>query len=104
MRRLPFGDVGARLNIGKSSYVGASALAFQMINELQIRDGTVYGLGTDARFALPRGTHVGWSFSVYRHDNAQPLTETDWSQMRGSFFVEWTLGSNPDQKRIAGTK
>ena len=98
------GDVGARLNVGKSSYIGASALAFQMINELQIRDGTVYGLGTDARFALPRGTHVGWSFSVYRHDNAQPLTETDWIQMRGSFFVEWTLGSNPDQKRIAGTK
>ena len=96
------GDVGARFNLNKSSYIGASALAFQMINELQIRDGTVYGLGTDARFGLPRNTHVGWSFAVYRHDNATPATETDWSQLRGSFFVEWTIGANPDQKRIAG--
>ena len=98
------GDVGARFNLGQSSYIGASALAFQMINELQIRDGTVFGLGTDARFAMPRGTHVGWSFAVYRHDNALPTTETDWSQLRGSVFVEWSIGANPDQKRIAGTK
>ena len=98
------GDVGARLNLGKSSYIGAAALAFQMINELQVRDGTVFGVGTDARFALPAGTHVGWSFAVYRHDNVSPATETDWSQLRGSFFAEWTVGSNPDQKRIAGAK
>jgi hypothetical protein len=98
------GDVGARINLNQSSYIGASLLAFQMINELQIRDGTVYGLGTDARFGLPRHTHVGWSFAIYRHDNAQPATETDWSQLRGAMFVEWTLGSNPDQKRIAGAK
>ncbi|HEY0673274.1 MAG TPA: hypothetical protein VGD27_13445 [Longimicrobiales bacterium] len=98
------GDIGARLNLGESSYVGASAVAFQMINELQISDGTVYGLGTDGMFSLPGATRLGWHFAVYRHDNRLPTTSTDWSQLRGSVFVAWTVGSNPDGKRLAEAK
>jgi hypothetical protein len=98
------GDLSARLNLGSSSYIGASAMAFQMINELHISDGTVYGFGTDAAFALPGAARLGWSFAVYRHDNRKPTTTTDWSQLRGSMFMEWTVGSNPDEKRLAKAK
>jgi hypothetical protein len=97
------GDVSARLNFG-ANYIGASAVAFQMINELQVRDGTVYGLGTDGLLKLSADTRVGWSFAAYRHDNTLPVTTADWSQLRGSVFVEWSVGSNPDGKRVAGAR
>jgi hypothetical protein len=98
------GDVGARINFGTSSYISASAVAFQMINELQVRDGTVFGVGTDGMFGLPGSSRLGWSFAVYRHENEEPVTTNDWNQVRGSVFLEWSVGSNPDRKRIAGAK
>lgn len=98
------GDVSARLNFGSSSYLSASAVAFQMINELQISDGTVYGVGTDGRVGLPGSSKLGWSFAVYRHENEKPMTITDWSQVRGSIYMEWSVGSNPDQKTVARAK
>lgn len=95
------GDVTAQLNLGGSNYVSASALAFQSAYELQVRDGTVYGLGTDAGFKLSDAARIGWSFAVYRHENEKPATELDWNQMRGTVWMEWTVGSNPDIKRVA---
>lgn len=95
------GDVNAQFNINQGSYLGFNVAAFQMINELQISDGTVYGFGTNAAFKLPRDTRIGWNFAVYRHDNVKPATTTDWSQLRGTLFIEWTVGSNPDQPRVA---
>jgi hypothetical protein len=98
------GDINAQLNITEGSYVGFNVAAFQMINELQISDGTVYGFGTNAAFKLPHDTRIGWNFAVYRHDQVKPATTTDWNQLRGTVFVEWTIGTNPDQPRVARAK
>ena len=95
------GDVSAQLNINGGSYIGFNLAAFQMISELQISDGTVYGFGTNAAFKLPRDTRIGWNFAVYHHDQRKPATTTDWSQLRGTVFVEWSVGTNPDQPRVA---
>lgn len=95
------GSLTARLNLGESSYISTSALAFQQVHELDIREGTVYGLGTDAAFKLSNASKVGWSMAVYRHNNASPADEIDWSQVRGSFWLEWAVGTNPDIKRVA---
>lgn len=95
------GDISARLNIGERGHLSASALAFQSAHELQVREGTVYGFGTDAALKVSPTSKIGWSMAVYRHDNATPTDEIDWSQMRGSVWLEWTVGSNPDVPRIA---
>jgi hypothetical protein len=95
------GDLTARLNLGESNYISASALAFQSAYELQVREGTVVGLGTDAAFRLSNASKLGWSFAVYRHDNEKPTTDMDWSQLRGTVWLEWTVGSNPDIPRVA---
>jgi hypothetical protein len=95
------GDVNAQFNITDGSFIGFHVAAFQMINELQISDGTVYGFGSNASFQLPRAARIGWNFAVYRHDNVKPATNTDWSQLRATVFMEWSVGSNPDQPRVA---
>jgi hypothetical protein len=87
--------------MGESSYISTSAIAFQSAHELQVREGTVYGFGTDAAFTLSKASRLGWSFAVYRHDNQTPAEEIDWSQLRGTVWLEWTIGSNPDTKRVA---
>ncbi|HEX6559382.1 MAG TPA: hypothetical protein VF021_07960, partial [Longimicrobiales bacterium] len=95
------GSLTARLNLGESSYLSASALAFQTVHEMDIREGTVYGVGTDAAFKLSGTSRVGWSAAVYQHDNASPADEINWSQVRGSLWLEWTIGTNPDTRRVA---
>lgn len=95
------GDLTARMNLGESNYISASALAFQNAYELQVREGTVVGFGTDAAFGLSSASKLGWSFAVYRHDNKKPTTDMDWSQFRGTVWLEWTVGTNPDLPRVA---
>ena len=95
------GDVSARLNSGESNYISATGIAFQSAHELQVREGTVFGFGTDASFKLNNAARLGWNVAVYRHDNQSPADEIDWSQVRGGVWLQWTVGSNPDVTRVA---
>ena len=95
------GSLTARFNFGASNYLSASALAFQTVQEMDVREGTVLGAGTDASFRLSNVSRIGWSLAYYRHNNQSPAEEIDWNQMRGAVWLEWSIGSNPDVARVA---
>ena len=89
------GDVGVRLALGRGGYVSASAIAFQLAHELQVREGTVLGLSTDAGVQLAPNALLNWNFALYRHLNSRGLDAVDWNQLRATVQLEWSLGSDP---------
>jgi hypothetical protein len=89
------GDVGVRLALGHAGYVSASAIAFQTAHELQVREGTVFGLSTDAGLQLNPNMLLNWNFAVYRHLNGRGLDAVDWNQLRATVQLEWSIGSDP---------
>jgi len=55
----------------------------------------VFGLGIDGAWKLSPRNRLGGSFSAYRHRVPSGVPSMDWSQTRGSIFLEWTLGPEP---------
>jgi hypothetical protein len=96
------GGVRVQRQLGENGQFGASALAFQRLSEFRVSEGVVLGLTADGALKVARRTRVGGSLGIYRHEPAGSTPDVNWSQLRGSFRFEWTLGADPDALAQAG--
>lgn len=90
-------DGTARLqrSLGIGEHVAINLAAFQRLYELRVEEGTVLAIGGDAAIRRgPRFRVVG-SFNVYRHGGNDAAPDADWTQLRGSLRLEWTVGAEP---------
>jgi hypothetical protein len=88
--------------LGSGMYIGANATAFQTSYELRIPKGTVWGLGGDAQLKLGSRSRASASATWYRHTDRGNAPEPDWSQVRATLSVAWTLGPEPGLTSIVG--
>ncbi len=89
-------DVGLRLARHlRDAFVAVSIGAFQRLYELREDEGTVWLGGADAGMRLGPRTRVTGAFAAYRHRAGADAPDTDWTQLRGSIRLEWTIGTEP---------
>jgi hypothetical protein len=89
------GDLGARWEPSARGYVGARASAWQSSYELRLGTGTVYGAGLDGGIRLRPDLRILADAAAYRHTYDDGAPSRDWSQMRGTLRLEWTVGRDP---------
>ncbi len=89
-------------SLGSGMYVAANATAFQTSYELRVPRGTVWGVGGDAQIRLSARTRASASAAWYRHTDRGNAPEPDWSQVRATLRVDWTLGPEPGLTSIVG--
>lgn len=88
--------------LGPGMYVAANATAFQTSYELRVPKGTVWGLGGDAQVRLSGRTRASASATWYRHTDRGNAPEPDWSQVRATLRLDWTLGPEPGLPAVIG--
>jgi len=84
------------------THVGLHLQAFQRIYEFRVDEGTVIGLGGDVSVRLGSQARVSGSLTSYSHSVGEGSPDVDWSQLRGSLRVDWTLGSEPAVSTVRG--
>jgi hypothetical protein len=87
-------NVQLRREVGDDHHVGLGIRAYQRLYEFRVREGTVFGVGGNAGVRLGPRTRFAGSLTVYRHLSEQ-VTDVDWSQVRGTLRVDWTVGAEP---------
>jgi hypothetical protein len=92
------GDLGVRWEPGTRGYVGAHVTAFQSVYELRVGTGRVIGGGLDAGFRITPEIRVLGDVATYRHTFEDRAPQTNWSQVRGTLRLEWTIGSDPGMR------
>jgi hypothetical protein len=97
-------NVQVRREFGGDAYAGFRLQAYQRVYEFRIRDGTVVGLGGDAGVRLRPRVWLAGSVALYRHRDAGVDPDPDWSQMRGSLRLDWTVGAEPASPIGTGTR
>lgn len=70
-------------------------VAFQTIDEFQVGEGRVYGLGGEGSWQLTPLVRVVGDGFLYRHNAHERPDLVDWNQRRASLRLEWSLGSEP---------
>jgi hypothetical protein len=88
-------SLGVRRELGDDAHVGVGLQAYQRLYEFRVREGTVLGLGADAGLRLRSRVWLAASLTLYRHRNEGSDPDLDWSQVRGSLRVDWTVGAEP---------
>ena len=89
------GRMHIRRQFEETTWLGASATAFQRIFEFRVAKGTVFGLGLDGGARLGPRSALSGSVAVYRHNAGVESPEVDWNQVRASVQFDWTLGAEP---------
>ena len=75
---------------------GFHATAFQQDGQFRVTDGTVYGIGLDARGPIGGRMFVRGDVMRYMHRKLSGATAVDWNQTRASLSLEITLGASAD--------
>lgn len=88
-------DVGGRWERDDDTWLGAFVSAFQSVFEFRVGEGRVYGIGLDAGGRLRQDVRLAGDVAVYHHGWRDLAPATDWSQLRGSLRLEWTMGGDP---------
>lgn len=88
-------NVRVQRDLGEGNFLAVSGIGFERLYEFRVSEGTVFGLGIDGAWKLSPRNRLGGSFSAYRHRVPSGVPSMDWSQTRGSIFLEWTLGPEP---------
>ncbi|HZD05592.1 MAG TPA: hypothetical protein VE173_11750, partial [Longimicrobiales bacterium] len=96
------GHLAARRTLTEGSWLGVSLTAFQRAYEFRVEEGTVFGAGLEAGYRLDARTRVSGGVTAYRHRTPSDESGVDWSQLRGSLRLEWTLGPEPGLSRDDG--
>jgi hypothetical protein len=78
-------------------HAGVYLTAFQSYEEFRVSQGTVYGLGGNARAVLTRRLAVRCSATQYFHTGTTYQSSPDWSQLRADLGVEITFGASADR-------
>ncbi len=76
---------------------GVRLSAFQEEAQFRVADGTVVGLGADARARVSSRLLVRAEGSRYWHRPSAGDVALDWSQLRALLAVEWTFGASADR-------
>ena len=97
------GYVRVQRQFQNDTSVGLHLQAFQRIYEFRVDKGTVIGLGADASLRLGSQARVSGSLTSYNHSVGDTSLDVDWSQLRGSLRVDWTLGSEPTASTVRGS-
>lgn len=82
-------------------FLGARALAFDRAFEFRLGSGRVLGAGLDGGARLGPRVRAELGAAVYRHVGGDGDPAVDWSQVRGSFRLDWTVGPEPGLARGA---
>jgi hypothetical protein len=88
-------SVRVQRDVGAGNHIALSAVGFERQFEFRVSEGTVFGLGADGGLRLSPRSRLGGSLSAWRHRSPDGVPSMDWSQLRGSFFFEWTVGPEP---------
>jgi hypothetical protein len=89
----------------KSWRLGVKGTAFQRDGEFRVSNGTVFGVGIEARGRLRDRFDIradAMRFMHRRQERVPASMGLDWNQTRATLSVEWTFGTNPD--RQGGTR
>jgi hypothetical protein len=91
------GDVGVAYSRQGGWRLGGRASAFQTDEAFRVTDGTVYGLGAEARGPVGDRAFLRAEVMRYLHRRMSGQTGIDWNQTRALVSFEVTFGSNPDR-------
>jgi hypothetical protein len=89
---------------GDGAYGGLGVQAYERVYEFRLRQGTVVGVAGDAGVRLHPRVWVAGSLAVYRHRDGGAAPDPNWSQVRGSLRVDWTVGAEPASPIGTGTR
>lgn len=78
--------------------LAARGTAFQQVQEFRVANGTVRGLGLEARGPLWARAFLRLNVSRYWHDRTAGSDALDWSQTRALASFEWTFGADADRR------
>ncbi len=87
------GGLRAERPLARDAFAALTAHAFQRAYEFRVRSGTVIGLAGDVGVPLGSRARVLGGLTGYLHTGSG--ADVDWSQLRGSLRLEWTLGAEP---------
>lgn len=72
--------------------------AFQQVEDFRVSNGTVRGLGVEARGPLFARAFLRLSATRYWQDRTAGADAIDWSQTRALASFEWTFGADADRR------
>jgi hypothetical protein len=84
-----------RREFGGEAYAGLGVQAYKRLYEFRVREGTVLGVSGDAGVRIHPRVWLASSVAVYRHRDQGTDPDADWSQVRGSLRLDWTVGAEP---------
>jgi hypothetical protein len=84
-----------RRELASGRFVSVRALLFERAYEFRVSNGRVLGVGLDAGARLGPRVHAEGGAAVYRHVGGDADPGLDWSQVRASFRLGWTVGPEP---------
>lgn len=98
------GHLGVQRRLVDRGYLALRALAFQRLYEFRLDHGVVLGLGAETSLALTDRTRLVGTLAAYRHVDRGDRSDMDWTQMRGSLRVRWTVGTEPGSTPRGGDR
>jgi hypothetical protein len=96
------GHAGVVRRFEELGHVAVRGMAFQRIYEFRLDHGAVLGLGVESSLRLSDRSRAFGGFTGYRHVDRGDRPELDWNQLRGTFRIQWTVGSEPGLAGPAG--
>jgi len=95
-------SAGVHRQFSDGAQVGLNATAFQTAYEFRVPEGVVWGLGADAAAPLSPRTHASASAAWYHHRTDNTGSVPDWSQLRLTVRLDWTIGPEPGLSSVQG--
>lgn len=96
------GHMSLRRQFDNNAFLGIQVQAYQRLYEFRVSEGTVLGLGGNGAIRVGPRVHLSGALTTYRHLAGGSSPEVDWSQLRGSLRINWTLGSEPGVRGRSG--
>jgi len=96
------GSIRVQRDLTEGNYIAVTGSAFQRLYEFRVDDATVFGLGADVGLRRGTSTRLVGNITMYRHTGSGVAINDDWTQIRGSIRVEWTVGVEPALRTAPG--
>lgn len=98
------GSARLRRDLGNGTYIAFNLSAFQRLYELRIDESTVLAAGVDGSLRRGSRTRITGDVTAYRHSGRGQSPNVQWTQVRGSLRIEWTIGAEPAVYRRGGSR
>jgi hypothetical protein len=94
------GHAGVVRRLGDRGHVAMRGLGFQRLYEFRLDEGVVLGAGAEGSFLLSERSRMVGSLTGYRHLDRGDAPGTDWTQLRASLRLQWTVGAEPAAPQV----